>query len=330
MRKQIVQVILLSLFVTACQSDSESQPNKVDPIEKIPVSLDVPAVKPTSEPTSEPISEPTIEPEKLEKVSIIRDEISYYGGDEHMDGINATNKPANFKRHPYIPYGFYIFESMEEYKLEDGSEWGMDNQRSLFSIFEKSQIPFESNYMNPLLTKYKEYIGSEKNEYGSYYDYFSFRDRGRDLVARIHYFEEDKDTTLPMFLDVLSTIQYISDPKAFRSGIDFDFPEGKDSDEQEVIKLVEKNVEAMVSKDKEVFRSTLTSPDVNYLDFLIDTPIKYRFTELEMVEPYDGSINRRDIVIRYEYLEDGIVNKSGNTFTSLKGKDGTWKIANID
>ncbi|OAB43788.1 hypothetical protein PGLA_08400 [Paenibacillus glacialis] len=328
MRKQIVQVILLSLFLTACKS--QSQPNNVDPIEKTPVSSEAPAVKPTSEPSSEPISEPQIEPEKLEKVSVLPYGISYYQGDEHMDGIGETNKPANFKRHPYIPYGFYIYESMEEYKLEDGTEWGMDNQRSLFSLFDKEQISVEPNFMNPSLTKYKEYIGSDKDEYGSYYDFFGFHDRGRDLVVRTHYFEEDKNRSLPMFLDVLRSIHYISDPKAFRSGIDFDFPAGTDSDEEEVIKLVKKNVEAMVSKDKAVFRSTLTSSDVNYLDFLIDTPIKYRFTKLEMIEPYDDSTGRRNIRIRYDYLEDGIVKQSGNIFTSLKGKDGKWKIANID
>ncbi|BBI36299.1 hypothetical protein [Cohnella abietis] len=118
--------------------------------------------------------------------------------------------------------------------------------------------------------------------------------------------------------------------KNFVPGNEIDFPTGADPDEQAVIDLVKKTIEAMVNKDKEAFHSNLEHPDNDYLDFLIDSPRRYRFTELEMIEPYDESTGRKNLRIRYEYEEDGIVNQSGNTFTSRKNKEGKWKIANID
>ncbi|MNP20254.1 hypothetical protein D3C76_1128190 [compost metagenome] len=147
---------------------------------------------------------------------------------------------------------------------------------------------------------------------------------------RIHYFEEDKQTILPIFLDVLRSIHYLPNSNSFEPGVTFDFPAGTDNDEEEVIQLVKKNIEAMVNKDKAVFRSTLEHPDADYFDFLIDTQRKYRFTELEMIEPFDPSTGRKNIHIRFEFLEDGLVEQYRYIFTSLKDKDGSWKIASID
>lgn len=118
--------------------------------------------------------------------------------------------------------------------------------------------------------------------------------------------------------------------KHFEPGIAFDFPQGADPDEEAVISLVKLTMEAMVNKDKNAFRATLEFPHKNYLDFLIDLPRQYRFTEVEMIEPYDESNGRKNIRIRFEYEEDGTVNDSGYTFTSRKDKESTWKIANID
>jgi len=116
----------------------------------------------------------------------------------------------------------------------------------------------------------------------------------------------------------------------FEQGIRIVFPPGADPDEQAVIQLVIKTMEAMINKDKDAFRANLESPDTDYLDFLIESPRRYRFTELELIEPFDESTGRKNIRIRFEYEEDGVVTESGYTFTSRKDKEGHWRIANID
>jgi hypothetical protein len=320
MKKQIVQMMLaslisLSLLTEACGVDSNN-----------PIEADTEIITMPAENSEVGMNETT----DAEKISILPEEITYYEGAEHMDVIGVTGKPANFKRDRNLPYGFYIFETMEEYVLEDGTEWGMDKQKSLFSLFKKEQVPFESNYTNPLLSKYKEYAGTEKNETGSYYDFFNINDRGHELVIRLHYFEEDIETTLPMFLDIISNIKYIPDPKAFQPGVDFEFPKGVDEDEEAIIQLVKKNIEAIVNKDKAAFMATLEPQAYDYLGFLIDTKRQYRFTKLVIIEPSDDSNWRRGINISFDYLEEDMVKQSGHTFTSRKDKDGKWKIANID
>lgn len=118
--------------------------------------------------------------------------------------------------------------------------------------------------------------------------------------------------------------------KNFEPGIDFDFPPGVDPDEEAVIALVKKTMEAMVNKEMSAFHANLEMPTNNYLDALIDSPRRYRFTGLEMIEPYDESNGRKNIRIRFEYEENGAIRKTDNTFTSRKDKEGNWKIANID
>jgi hypothetical protein len=121
----------------------------------------------------------------------------------------------------------------------------------------------------------------------------------------------------------------VSLSKAFKPGIEFDFPKGADPDEEAVISLVKASMEAMVNKDKDAFRATLEPAMSDALDSLIDSQRKYKFTKLDRIEPSDKS-GRKNIVIRFESLENDTVQEGIYFFISRKGKDGKWKIANID
>ncbi|RED51173.1 hypothetical protein [Cohnella lupini] len=339
MIKKITPTLLLSLlflqFLTACVSESNNPTTtNTSTTAMTPLPSDISEderAEELPEPELTPVPVPIPEPESVpDKVSLLPDEIYYYEGDEHMDAIGDTGESASFKKDPNLPYGFYIFDTMEEYVLVDGTEWGMDNQRRLFSLFDEDKVPFTFNYTNASLTQYEEYAGTDKTELGSYYDFFRFNDRGHKLVIRLHYFEEEKETTLPMFLDIVSSMRFVADPREFQPGVEIDFPEGIDEDEEAVIQLVKKNVESIASKNVAAFKSTLTPAAYDYLGFVIDTERQYRFTKLVTIEPYDETTGRKNLNIQFEYLEDGIVKQSSYTFTSLKNKDGKWEIANID
>ncbi|MFF2090512.1 hypothetical protein [Paenibacillus sp. NPDC058174] len=145
----------------------------------------------------------------------------------------------------------------------------------------------------------------------------------------------DQTTKSSYELDKKGFEKFVAELKAitasnFEPKIDFDFPPGADSDEEAVIALVKKTMEAMVNKNMDEFHANLEHPDQDYLDFLIDTYRLYRFTELELIEPFDASNGRKNIRIRFEYEEDGAIGNSGYIFTSRKNKEGNWKIENID
>ncbi|GGG54807.1 hypothetical protein [Paenibacillus radicis (ex Gao et al. 2016)] len=145
----------------------------------------------------------------------------------------------------------------------------------------------------------------------------------------------DQTTKISYELDQKGFQKFVTELKAitasnFEPKIAFDFPPGADSDEEEVIALVKKTLEAMVNKNMDEFHANLQHPDQDYLDFLIDTSRLYRFTKLERIEPYDASNGRKNIEIRFEYEEDGAIGNSGYIFTSRKNQEGIWKIENID
>jgi hypothetical protein len=78
---------------------------------------------------------------------------------------------------------------------------------------------------------------------------------------------------------------------SFEPGVAFEFPKGADDEEEAVFQLVKKNIEAIATKNKAVFRATLES-DEDYLDFFIDTDKKYRFSELVYIAPFDEEVAR--------------------------------------
>lgn len=116
---------------------------------------------------------------------------------------------------------------------------------------------------------------------------------------------------------------------SFQPGVAIIFPKGSDADEEEVIQLVKKAMQAIADKDKSVLRSTMDE-NADYLDFLIESKIHYRFTQLVHIEPYDDSTGRKNITIGFYTLNSGIIEHGNYIFTSLKNKQGKWYIANID
>ncbi|ANE45565.1 hypothetical protein SY83_03745 [Paenibacillus swuensis] len=140
-------------------------------------------------------------------ITVFQQGIQTYDGTEYLKGPEGT---ATFRKALLLPYGFYMPEGIEEYKLKDGTEWGSENQRNLFSLFEQGQVPYKPNVQKESLAKYKEYKGTESNN-GISYDYFEFTHEGRSLLIRLRYPEQDQETMLPVFLGMMNSIRFVTD-----------------------------------------------------------------------------------------------------------------------
>ncbi|GIO14156.1 hypothetical protein J19TS2_37110 [Cohnella xylanilytica] len=116
---------------------------------------------------------------------------------------------------------------------------------------------------------------------------------------------------------------------SFKPGVSIVFPKGKDADEETVLQLVKKNIEALAARDKEAFRATILNGG-DYFDFLLEESVSFRFTDLEAIEPYDPETKRLNVRIGFDERKDGTVRHSSYIFTAIKDKAGEWKIASID
>jgi hypothetical protein len=322
--------ILLCLSISACQRGA-AKSEQLDA--STPIADESPSHALEANASPSELSTPKQDVPEVDKHPLMPDIISYYDGRDSMDSFQDNDLKLYFKKDHNLSYGFYFPDNIEEYVLEDGTEWGLDNQRSLFSLFELGDIgdrPF--NFENPFLVQYSEYTGSERDDAGITYDYFRIHDvaRERDLVVRMRYRKEQQDMVLPMFLTALGTMRYYADPKEFKPGVAIELPEGSDEAEKQVNRMVKQNLAATVARDKEAFHATITE-GMDFLDFLLDSGRQYRFDRLVSIDPYDEETGRRNITISFEYLEHGVVQRGTYMYTLLKSKkDDVWKIANIN
>ena len=150
-------------------------------------------------------------PDEAAKITLINPEP--YDGTENITlEWGGTSSSALFSKSPLLPFGVFVPEQMETYEYHDGKGWGYDDKRQEFTLFEEFQIDYADrvNEQNTELESYEEYVGTENAE-GILFDYFVFEVRNAKYVARFRYFEEEKETALPMFLEVLRHLQYVTD-----------------------------------------------------------------------------------------------------------------------
>ncbi len=119
---------------------------------------------------------------------------------------------------------------MQEFMYEDGSEVGL-NKSEFISLTEVERLtdpenPHESLrfggdvlFMDEDLTQYEEYIGcaSDGNKWRRT-DGFVFKlDGAPAMMIYFSYFSRNKETILPVFLEVARNIKYLSQPLAASS-----------------------------------------------------------------------------------------------------------------
>jgi len=290
---------------------------------------------PPSVQTSEGASTPAegaaaLEPAKTEeREPLFPNGIAYFEGTDKLDSLEGGNVPALFKKYPSSPYGLYIYETMREIDSDTGFAWGTETPRTELALLDPKDVKLETNYVQPTLSKYAEYAGTLKED-GMYTDYLLLADRGNELMIRLRYAEEQLETALPALLDSARSIRYVSDPAAFKPGMEIEFPQGESEEEAEIYRIVRQSLEAIAARNLSAFRDTLQTPDVDYFDFFFDQESQYRFVKL--LSPVSGGKDdsRASLAVEYEVLYDGIVHLSNHTVSLLKDRDGRWYVANID
>lgn len=184
--------------------------------------LTAPSASPAQIPANAEVILPTAAPTATAapKTKLIHD--LSYSGEEMILSIAGKDYPATFVKIDLHPYGFYIPDSMQEFMYEDGSEVGL-NKSEFISLTEVERLtdpenPHESLrfggdvlFMDEDLAQYEEYIGSARdgNEWRRT-DGFIFRhDSSPAMMIYFSYFSRNKETVLPVFLEVARNIKYM-------------------------------------------------------------------------------------------------------------------------
>lgn len=135
--------------------------------------------------------------------------------------IDGIEYPSNLVHLKLQEFGFYVPEILEVYTFEDGARIGQSRGQYI-SVEEVNRLRNPDNIAESLgsadavsfkdeeLSAYKEYAGSSKDESGVRNDAFLVQHQGvDDQVVSFRYFEKNKDSILPVFLEVARHIKYI-------------------------------------------------------------------------------------------------------------------------
>jgi len=178
--------------------------------------------------TSTEVPEETVQPTEIvqsteaiiPKIKLIDD--LTYSGEKKTLTIQGKEYPAMFVEINLHPFGFYIPDTMKEFIYEDGSEVGL-NKAEFIGLTEVKRLVNPDNLHESLgfggdilfsdedLVQYEEYVGSAGDGGGGpRVDGFVFKqDKAPDMMVYFRYFNRNKETVLPVFLEVARNIKYI-------------------------------------------------------------------------------------------------------------------------
>lgn len=146
-----------------------------------------------------------------------------YKANEKLIVINNTEHLSKFIQvNLFYPFGFYVPETMEVFTFEDGSRIGLNNAEFI-SLTEVDRLSNPNNiqesiggggdtlFVDEELSKYEEYIGSTIDSNGAVRkDGFLIKhSTAPDTVVSFRYFDKNKETVLPTFLEVAKNIKYM-------------------------------------------------------------------------------------------------------------------------
>ena len=154
---------------------------------------------------------PTIEIDDA-KINLFADVSKYDGIAEKEIEILGEKYMTKFIEHDFLPVGLYIPDFINEKKFHDGNEFEGPNS-SLISIFTQDQLSLDQLDMREELEVYQEYMGSEIYDGADqvkikYEDFFGVNIEGTEYVIRLSYFDDDRETVLPQFIDILKNLKY--------------------------------------------------------------------------------------------------------------------------
>lgn len=152
------------------------------------------------------------------KQSLFADIPEYDGTKQLSMTLDGKETEAEFQTDPInSPFGFYIPSVLERHDFEDGAEWSLESRNRL-TLLEFDQFGVNESELkktNDLLLPYAEYVGSQPEGGDSssvMTSYFAFDYNGKKYGIRFRYFIEDEQRVVPLFLEVIRTIRYVSQP----------------------------------------------------------------------------------------------------------------------
>ncbi|RXZ82960.1 hypothetical protein EBB07_08600 [Paenibacillaceae bacterium] len=249
---------------------------------------------------------------------------------------------SSFHMHPDITlFGLYLPEFVKEYDNEDGRGWGYGtgtNDSYINILYDDESLVAQLTMSNDALVQYEEYIGSRIVD-GATEDYFKFF-RRPSYLARITYYEENKEDALPLFLEAARNIRfvedeqtkevnwYLNDPK--RTEAAMENPTYLDEsqytgDEQLFVKLINLHAKYINERDEKRYFGMLTREN----NFNEELP---EYTIIHLKKPDFGQMSDTQALIwvtktTVKNMLD--VNVSTPFYLFVK-EDGEWKLQDID
>lgn len=146
------------------------------------------------------------------KINLFAGLSKYDGIAEKEIEISGKKYTTQFIKHDFLPVGLYIPDFINEKKFHDGNEFEVPNF-SLISIFTQDQLNLDPLDMREELEVYQEYMGSQIHDGADqvkikYEDFFSVDIEGTEYIIRLSYFEDESETVLPQFIDILKNLKY--------------------------------------------------------------------------------------------------------------------------
>lgn len=329
-------VLIIATLSSGCQGNHSDVSKGSSAEAAIPTETVTVVVQATTSPLETPVTTPKVKVSaapKAKSISLFVEQIPDYDGSRRGYIVDGNELQTEFLVHKIFPLGLFMPETMLRFDLNGGTAWGTEDKQNYITIVSATvttQLPAITGE-DPTLSKYKEYMGNYMDGEGRI-DVFSFVAKEQSYRALIRTNADERAYLLPLFRDMMGNLQYLEKRAPLAGGVFVKEPNMEDlKDKKQIITEVIRCLEALVSKDKEKFNSTLYyTGEGDRLQYWIDNNNIFRFNEL-IYEKQPKDSKRVMFYVNYEQMtSEGYYSEGAFSIPLLLNKQGEWKIADID
>ncbi|MCL6605336.1 MAG: hypothetical protein K6T94_20940 [Paenibacillus sp.] len=331
-------VLIIAALSSGCQGDhsdvsKRSSAEAATPTETATATV---VVQATTSPLETPVTTPEVKASaapKAKSISLFVEQIPDFDGSRRGYIVDGHELQTEFLVHKILPLGLFMPETMLRFDLNGETAWGTEDKQNYITIVsanDTTQLPAITGE-NPTLSKYKEYMGNYRDGEGTV-DVFSFVAKEQSYRALIRTNADQRAYLLPLFRDMMGNLQYLEKKAPLVGGVFVKEPNMEDlKDKKQILTEVMRCLEALVSKDKEKFNSTLYyTGEGDRLQYWIDNKNTFRFNEL-IYEQQPKDSKRVMFYVNYEQMtSEGYYSERTVSIPLLRNKQGEWKVADID
>ncbi|MDQ0194255.1 hypothetical protein [Paenibacillus wynnii] len=328
-------VLIIATLNSGCQGDLSDVSKGSKGEAAIPTGAAI-VVQATTTPLETSVTTPEVKASdapKAKSVSLFEEQIPDFDGSGRGYIVDGNELQTEFLVHKILPLGLFMPETMLRFDLNGGTAWGSEDKQNYITIVgatDATRLPTITGE-DPTLSKYKEYLGNYVDGEGTI-DVFSFVAKGQSYRALIRTNADQRAYLRPLFMDMIRDIHYLEKRAALVAGVFVKEPEMEDlKEKKQILTEVMRCLEALVSKDKEKFNSTLYyTGEGDRLQYWIDNNNIFRFNEL-IYEKQANDSKRVMFYVNYEQMtSEGYYSERTVSIPLLRNKQGEWKVADID